>query len=82
MRSSEEFQVGYEATTAGGVPIIRTVMNLLPADRVQRIRGILNGTSNFILTKMREEGIPFKAALHEAQATRLCRSGSDGRYKW
>ncbi len=47
---------------------IRTVMNLLPTDRVQRIRGIFNGTSNFILTKMREEGIPFKAALHEAQA--------------
>jgi homoserine dehydrogenase len=60
--------VGYEATTAGGVPIIRTVKNLLPTDRVQRIRGVLNGTSNFILTKMREEGIPFKAALHEAQA--------------
>jgi homoserine dehydrogenase len=60
--------VGYEATTAGGVPIIRTVTNLLPTDRVKRIRGILNGTSNFILTRMREEGIPFKAALHEAQA--------------
>jgi homoserine dehydrogenase len=59
---------GYEATTAGGVPIIRTVANLLPTDRVRRIRGILNGTSNFILTRMREEGIPFKAALHEAQA--------------
>ena len=62
-----EFRSGYEATTAGGVPIIRTITNLLPADRVRRIRGILNGTSNFILTKMREEGIPFKAALHEAQ---------------
>ncbi|KAA0955834.1 homoserine dehydrogenase [Sporosarcina sp. ANT_H38] len=61
-------QLGYEATTAGGVPIIRTVTNLLPTDRVRRIQGILNGTSNFILTKMREEGIPFKAALHEAQA--------------
>lgn len=57
----------YEATTAGGVPIIRTVTNLSPADRVQRIRGILNGTSNFILTKMREERIPFEAALQEAQ---------------
>lgn len=60
--------IGFEATTAGGVPIIRTIENLLPADSVQRIRGILNGTSNFILTKMRQEGIPFKAALHEAQA--------------
>ena len=60
--------VGYEATTAGGVPIIRTVANLLPADRVQRIQGILNGTTNFILTKMRQDSVPFKAALHEAQA--------------
>ncbi|MEK5040197.1 homoserine dehydrogenase [Sporosarcina sp. FSL K6-3457] len=60
-------QARYEATTAGGVPIIRTITGLLPADRVRRIRGILNGTSNFILTKMREEEIPFKAALHEAQ---------------
>lgn len=58
----------YEATTAGGVPIIRTIASLLPVDRVQRIRGILNGTSNFILTKMREEGISFEAALREAQA--------------
>jgi len=61
-------KVGYEATTAGGVPIIQTVTNLLQGDRVQRIQGVLNGTSNFILTKMRKEGIPFKAALHEAQA--------------
>ena len=72
------FKLGYEATTAGGVPIIRTISNLLPADRVRRIRGILNGTSNFILTKMREEEIPFKAALHEAQAAWLCGSRSNG----
>lgn len=58
----------YEATTAGGVPIIRTITSLLPADRVRRIRGVLNGTSNFILTKMREEGISFETALLEAQA--------------
>ncbi|NYF23277.1 homoserine dehydrogenase [Sporosarcina sp. JAI121] len=62
-----DVHLGYEATTAGGVPIIRTVTSLLPADRVRRVRGILNGTSNFILTKMREAGIPFNAALHEAQ---------------
>lgn len=61
-------EIGYEATTAGGVPIIRTIENLLPADRVHRIRGILNGTSNFILTKMREDGISFETALEEAQA--------------
>ena len=60
-------QVGFEATTAGGVPIIRTVTNLLAGDRVKRIQGILNGTSNFILTKMREEGSSFNLALADAQ---------------
>ncbi|MCG7343720.1 homoserine dehydrogenase [Sporosarcina sp. ACRSL] len=60
-------QVGFEATTAGGVPIIRTVSNLLAGDRVKRIQGILNGTSNFILTKMREEGSSFNVALKDAQ---------------
>lgn len=60
-------QVGFEATTAGGVPIIRTVSNLLPGDRIKRIQGILNGTSNFILTKMRDEGSSFKSSLLHAQ---------------
>lgn len=60
-------QVGLEATTAGGVPIIQTVKNLLTGDRVHRIQGILNGTSNFILTKMRQDGVPFEVALKEAQ---------------
>lgn len=59
--------VGYEATTAGGVPIIRTVTNLLAGDRVNRIQGILNGTSNFILTEMREAGVTFETALLDAQ---------------
>lgn len=60
-------QVGFEATTAGGVPIIRTVKNLLAGDRVHRIQGILNGTSNFILTKMRQDDVSFEVALQEAQ---------------
>ncbi len=60
-------QVGYEATTAGGIPIIRTIQNLLASDRIYRIQGVLNGTSNFILTKMRQDAAPFKAALHQAQ---------------
>ncbi len=61
-------EIGFEATTAGGVPIIQTVKNLLAGDRIKRIQGILNGTSNFILTQMRQEGLSFKAALKEAQA--------------
>lgn len=69
LKQAEEkgVQIGYEATTAGGVPIIQTVKNLLTGDRVQRIQGILNGTSNFILTKMRKDGLSFQAALKEAQ---------------
>jgi homoserine dehydrogenase len=60
-------QVGFEATTAGGVPIIRTVSNLIAGDRIKRIQGILNGTSNFILTKMRDEESSFKEALLHAK---------------
>lgn len=63
----KDVQIGFEATTAGGIPIIHTTKNLLTGDRVHRIQGILNGTSNFILTKMRQDEVPFKAALHEAQ---------------
>lgn len=59
--------VGYEATTAGGVPVIKTMKNILLVNDVSRIQGILNGTSNYILTKMRAEGWTFDDALKEAQ---------------
>lgn len=59
--------VGYEATTAGGVPVIKTMKNILLVNDVSRIQGILNGTSNYILTKMRAEGWSFEEALKEAQ---------------
>ena len=59
--------VGYEATVAGGVPIIKTMKNILLVNDVSRIQGILNGTSNYILTKMRAEGWSFEQALQEAQ---------------
>lgn len=59
--------VGYEATTAGGVPVIKTMKNILLVNDVSRIQGILNGTSNYILTKMRAEGWSFEDALKEAQ---------------
>ena len=49
--------VGYEATTAGGVPVIKTMKNILLVNDVSRIQGILNVTSNYILTKMRSEVI-------------------------
>ncbi|EKN71219.1 homoserine dehydrogenase [Schinkia azotoformans] len=59
--------VGFEATVAGGIPIIQTLNKLLNINQVQKIEGILNGTTNFILTKMREEGLSFEEALSLAQ---------------
>ncbi|EPY43659.1 homoserine dehydrogenase-like protein [Angomonas deanei] len=46
--------VGYEATVAGGIPIIKTIQRMLPTQSVTKIEGILNGTTNFILTDLRE----------------------------
>ncbi|KIL52048.1 homoserine dehydrogenase [Jeotgalibacillus soli] len=60
-------QIGFEATTAGGTPIIRTLTQLLQVNRIRKIEGILNGTSNYILTKMRQNGTPYAAALEQAQ---------------
>ncbi|MGG1676368.1 homoserine dehydrogenase [Neobacillus sp. NRS-1170] len=59
--------VGFEATVAGGIPVIQTLKQLLKINRVQQIQGILNGTSNFILTEMREKKWSFAEALLQAQ---------------
>lgn len=59
--------VGFEASVAGGVPIIKTMKNILLVNDVSRVQGILNGTTNYILTKMRAEGWSFEQALKEAQ---------------
>lgn len=59
--------VGFEATVAGGIPIIQTIRQLLKINRVQKIEGILNGTSNFILTEMREKQQIFEEALFHAK---------------
>lgn len=57
----------YEAAVAGGIPILRTLVNSLAADKVTRILGVLNGTSNFMLTKMVDEGWTYEKALQTAQ---------------
>lgn len=57
----------YEATVAGGIPILRTLVNSLAADKVTRILGVVNGTSNFMMTKMVEEGWSYEDALAKAQ---------------
>jgi homoserine dehydrogenase len=57
----------FEASVGGGIPIIRPIKQCLAANNINEIVGILNGTTNYILTKMREEGIPFADALKDAQ---------------
>lgn len=58
----------FEASVGGGIPIIRPLNNSLTADEIQEITGILNGTTNFMLTKMTNEGLPYEDVLKEAQA--------------
>jgi homoserine dehydrogenase len=59
--------VYYEAAVCGGVPIIRTLREALASDRIGSLHGIVNGTTNFILTAMAEKGEPIEKALAEAQ---------------
>ncbi len=59
----------YEASVAGGIPIIRTLEDGLASDRISSLMGIVNGTTNFILTKMKQENMSYEVAL--AEATRL-----------
>lgn len=58
----------YEAAVGGGIPIIRPLSQSLAGERLTRVLGIVNGTTNFILTKMSEEGAPYDVALAEAQS--------------
>jgi homoserine dehydrogenase len=59
--------VAFEAAVAGGIPIIKSVREGLAGNRIEWIAGIINGTSNFILTEMRDKGADFGDALKEAQ---------------
>jgi len=58
----------FEASVGGGIPIIRPLYTCLMGEKIEEITGILNGTTNFILTKMDKEGASFDAVLKEAQA--------------
>ncbi len=60
-------EIGFEASVAGGIPIIKVIRESLVANRIKAIYGIINGTSNYILTKMTEENVEFSEALKEAQ---------------
>lgn len=58
----------FEASVGGGIPIIRPLNYALTAEEILEIKGILNGTTNFILTKMNDEGLDYETVLKEAQA--------------
>ncbi|MGH7478734.1 MAG: homoserine dehydrogenase [Candidatus Methylomirabilales bacterium] len=65
--AEKRVDLGFEASVCGGIPIIRAVREGLVANRIHAIEGIVNGTCNYILTKMTELGAPFAEVLKEAQ---------------
>lgn len=67
LAENHKVSVGFEATVAGGIPVIQTLRQLLNINRVRQVQGIVNGTSNFILTEMREKKQSFAAALQLAK---------------
>ena len=60
--------IGFEASVAGGIPLIKSLREGLAGNRIDRILGILNGTANYILTRMTDENISFDEALRAAQS--------------
>jgi homoserine dehydrogenase len=67
LAEEKNVSLAFEAAVAGGIPIIKTLREALPGSRLDRVSGILNGTCNFILTRMEEDGLSFADALALAQ---------------
>lgn len=65
--SKNNVTVAYEASVAGGIPVIKAIREGLAANKIEKIAGIINGTGNFILTEMRDKGSAFADVLKEAQ---------------
>jgi homoserine dehydrogenase len=63
----EDVDIGFEASVGGTIPVIKTLKECLVANRIKSVLGIMNGTSNYILTKMSDEGQAFAEVLKEAQ---------------
>jgi homoserine dehydrogenase len=64
----QKVRLGFEASVCGGIPIIRALRDGLVGNNIQKLSGILNGTCNYILTRMTEDRVEFEEALREAQA--------------
>jgi Homoserine dehydrogenase len=60
-------QLSYEASVGGGIPVLKPLRECLGGDQINEIMGIINGTTNFILTKMNQEGLSYEIALKQAQ---------------
>jgi len=65
---AQDLAFEYEASVAGGIPIINALRDGLSANHIESILGIMNGTSNYMMTKMAKEGVAYEAILKEAQA--------------
>lgn len=66
--AKKNVEVGFEASVGGGIPVIKALKEGLVANKILSIMGIMNGTANYILTRMTDEGIPFAEVLKDAQA--------------
>ena len=71
--------VAFEAAVAGGIPIIKSLREGLTANRIEWIAGIVNGTTNFILSEMRDKGLDFDTVLKQAQALGYAEADQIGR---
>ncbi len=65
--AEKNVEVGYEASVGGGIPVIKALKEGLVANRINNIKGIMNGTANYILTQMTDHGTPFPIVLKKAQ---------------
>ena len=65
---AKNVMVAFEAAVAGGIPVIKAVKEGLAANKIEYVAGIINGTCNFILSEMRDKGLPFVDVLAQAQA--------------
>ncbi len=73
--SANNVEVGFEASVGGGMPVIKALKEGLVANEILSIRGIMNGTANFILTQMTEHGYPFHEVLKDAQEKGFAEAG-------
>ncbi len=67
LANTHSLALSYEAAVAGGIPVIKTIKNSISLDRINKISGILNGTTNYILTKMQQDNLSFDTVLKVAK---------------